>query len=175
MLFASLNDFFRGCEMQNNAAHEVARLIRTPGLLGTVNDLARFMNLTPRRIQQLAKEGIIEKDRPGGYDIIRCLSMYIAYLAEWRSAAELPCTIEGLAFYFGLTRGQVAYLIRRGILPPPISHGRFDLASAIKAFSAHVHRQGFVGTYRQRPLEFAPEDRPASEAKRTGPKKDGHG
>lgn len=140
--------------MSNNDAHEIARLTMSPGLLGTVDQLAQFMNLTPRRVQQLAKEGVIEKVRPGGYDLVRCLSMYVAYLGEWRSAAEIPCSIADLSRYFGLTQGQVSYLVRRGIIPPPLSHGHFDLALAVRHFVSFVHKQGFVRFYGQGCLDL---------------------
>ena len=143
--------------MPNNNDHEIARLTLTPGLLGSVNDLARFMNLTPRRVQQLAKEGIIAKARPGGYDLVRCLAMYVAHLGEWRSAAELPCTIADLSHYFGLTQGQISYLVRRGVIPPPLSHGHFDLALAVRHFVAYAHKQGFVRFYGQACLDFVDE------------------
>ncbi|MCK9420621.1 MAG: hypothetical protein M0R70_14715 [Nitrospirae bacterium] len=140
--------------MPNNDGHETARLTMTPGLLGSVNVLARFMNLTPRRVQQLAKEGIIAKARPGGYDVVRCLSMYIAHLGEWRATAELPCTIADLSHCFGLTQGQVSYLVRRGVIPPPLSHGHFDLALAVRHFVAYVHQKGFVKFYGQGNLDL---------------------
>lgn len=138
----------------NKEAHEISQLTKSPGLLGTVNDLARLMNLTPRRIQQLAREGIIAKTGRGGYDLVRCLAMYITHLTEWRAPAEIPCSIHDLSHYFGLTEGQIMHLVRRGVIPSPIYHGHFDLASSIRGFVAFVHKRGFVSFYGQGSLIF---------------------
>lgn len=140
--------------MPKDDHHEFARLAWSPGMLGSVHDLAGYMNLSPRRVQQLAASGVIEKARPGGYDLVRCLAMYVAHLAEWRAAAELPCTIADFSHYFGLTQGQISYLVRRGVLPPPLSHGHFDLALAVRSFVAYAHKQGFVLFYGQGHLDL---------------------
>lgn len=57
-----------------------------------VATIAKLFNLTERRVQQLAKEGVIPKPEKGKYDLIGCVRGYIAYLQErafgkpWRSA-----------------------------------------------------------------------------------------
>lgn len=126
-----------------------------PVVLGTVNVLAKLMNLTPRRVQQLAKKGIIEKDERGKYDIVRSLAMYVAHLDQWRSSVEIPCSSQDLCHYFGLTRGQIAYLIRQGAIPAPRSHGHFDLAASIRGFVSFVHSRGFVKFYGQACFTFS--------------------
>jgi hypothetical protein len=128
-----------------NRAHEVARFERTPGLLGSVHDLARYMGVTPRRVQQLAKEGIIEKAGRGGYDIIRCLAMYVAYLGEWRSSAEIPCSRDDLAHFLGLRKEQILYLTGAGIIPAT-ARGRYDLATGIQAYLGFIRQQYVEGT-----------------------------
>ena len=119
--------------------HEIARLERTPGLLGTVNNLARLMSLTPRRVQQLAKAGIIAQAGRGGYDIVRCLAMYVAYLEEWRAAAKIPCSSEDLAHFLGLTKRQILYLTRIKIIPV-IVPGRYDLATGVQAYLSFIKK-----------------------------------
>ena len=42
--------------------------------------VAKICNVTDRRIQQLAKEGIIPKPERGRYPLIRCVTSYIQYL-----------------------------------------------------------------------------------------------
>ncbi len=49
-------------------------------LLYKVSVIARFLNLTERRVQQLARDGIIPKAEKGKYDLVGCVQGYIAYL-----------------------------------------------------------------------------------------------
>lgn len=42
--------------------------------------IARFLNLTERRIQQLARDGIIPKPEKGKYDLVGCVQGYTGYL-----------------------------------------------------------------------------------------------
>lgn len=44
--------------------------------------LANLLNLTERRVQQLAKEGIIPKAKKGQYDWVSCVKNYIQYLQD---------------------------------------------------------------------------------------------
>jgi hypothetical protein len=111
------------------------------------------MGITPRRVQQLAKAGIIEKAGRGGYDVVRCLAMYVAYLGEWRSAAEIPCSREDLARFLGLRKEQIVYLTSNGIIPP-IARGRYDLATGIQAYLVFIRKQyseGAVGRGKKAP------------------------
>ena len=50
--------------------------------LVNVITLAKLFNLTDRRVQQLAKDGIILKAEKGKYDLISCTRSYIKYLQE---------------------------------------------------------------------------------------------
>jgi len=49
-------------------------------LLYKVAVIARFLNLTERRVQQLARDGIIPKPEKGKYDLVGCVQGYIAFL-----------------------------------------------------------------------------------------------
>lgn len=51
-------------------------------ILHKVAVIARFLNLTERRIQQLARDGIIPKPDKGKYDLVRCVQQYVQYLQE---------------------------------------------------------------------------------------------
>lgn len=46
-------------------------------LLYKVAVIARFLNLTERRVQQLARDGIIPKPEKGKYDLVGCVQGYI--------------------------------------------------------------------------------------------------
>ena len=43
-------------------------------ILHKVAVIARFLNLTERRVQQLARDGIIPKAEKGKYDLVRCVA-----------------------------------------------------------------------------------------------------
>ncbi len=47
-----------------------------------VSTIAKLFNLTERRVQQLAKEGVIPKPEKGKYDLVGCVRGYVAYLQE---------------------------------------------------------------------------------------------
>ncbi len=47
-----------------------------------VSTLAKLFNLTERRVQQLARDGVIPKPEKGRYDLIACVQAYIKYLQE---------------------------------------------------------------------------------------------
>lgn len=51
-------------------------------ILHKVAVIARFLNLTERRVQQLAREGILPKPDKGKYDLVRCVQTYVRYLQE---------------------------------------------------------------------------------------------
>lgn len=50
--------------------------------LYAVGVIAKLLNVTERRIQQLAKEGIIPKAQRGKYDLIPCVQGYVKYLQD---------------------------------------------------------------------------------------------
>lgn len=54
-----------------------------------VASLARLFNLTERRLQQMAREGIIPKPEKGKYDLIGCTRAYIKYLQERATGRDI--------------------------------------------------------------------------------------
>lgn len=54
-----------------------------------VTVIARLLNLTERRVQQLANEGVVPKpDMRGEYDLVGCVQGYIVYLQERADRTE---------------------------------------------------------------------------------------
>jgi phage terminase Nu1 subunit (DNA packaging protein) len=51
--------------------------------------LAKLFNLTDRRVQQLAKDGIIPKAEKGKYDLIAATRAYIKYLQERATGRDI--------------------------------------------------------------------------------------
>lgn len=47
-----------------------------------VAQVASILNLTPRRIQQLAKDGVLPKPERGRYNLVGCVRGYIAFLQK---------------------------------------------------------------------------------------------
>jgi len=47
-----------------------------------VSTIAKLFNLTERRVQQLAKDGVIPKANKGKYELVSCVQGYIHYLQE---------------------------------------------------------------------------------------------
>ena len=47
-----------------------------------VGTIARLFNLTERRVQQLAREGIIPKAARGQYELVGCVQGYVRFLQE---------------------------------------------------------------------------------------------
>lgn len=48
----------------------------------SISTICKMLDLTDRRVQQLAKEGIIPKAERGKYDLVQCVRAYIHYLRE---------------------------------------------------------------------------------------------
>lgn len=47
-----------------------------------VSTIAKLFNLTERRVQQLASDGVIPKAERGKYDLVACVRGYIAFLQD---------------------------------------------------------------------------------------------
>lgn len=47
-----------------------------------VSTIAKLLNLTERRVQQLAKDGIIPKSEKGKYNLVGVIKSYVKYLQE---------------------------------------------------------------------------------------------
>ena len=54
-----------------------------------VATLAKLFNLTERRIQQMARDGIIPKPEKGKYDLIGCTRAYIKYLQDRATGRDI--------------------------------------------------------------------------------------
>jgi phage terminase Nu1 subunit (DNA packaging protein) len=63
--------------------------------------IARLLDLTERRVQQLSREGVIPKAERGAYDLVGAVRGYVAYL---RAAAVRA---QGGAPDFGLERARL--------------------------------------------------------------------
>lgn len=62
-----------------------------------VATIAGLLNLTERRVQQLAKDGIIPKAERGLYNLVGCVKAYVAYLqkmTEGRMPDEVSTTAK---------------------------------------------------------------------------------
>ena len=51
-------------------------------ILHKVAVISKFLNLTERRVQQLARDGIIPKAEKGKYDLVRSVQRYVQYLQD---------------------------------------------------------------------------------------------
>ncbi len=47
-----------------------------------VHELAMLLNVSPRKIQMLAKKGILPKEERGKYEMLPCLHAYLLYLKK---------------------------------------------------------------------------------------------
>lgn len=54
-----------------------------------VNTVARALELSPRRVQQLVNDGWIPRERPGLYVLSDCLTAYAAYLEDVQDGGEI--------------------------------------------------------------------------------------
>lgn len=45
-----------------------------------VQEISKILDMSPRRVQQLAKAGIIPRSRRGNYDFVPSIQAYIRYL-----------------------------------------------------------------------------------------------
>lgn len=61
--------------------------------MASVQQVAKACNLSPRRVQQLAKEGVLPRDARGAYDLGACLMSYIRHL---QAAMEAQSSIDGV-------------------------------------------------------------------------------
>jgi phage terminase Nu1 subunit (DNA packaging protein) len=57
--------------------------------LYTSKFLAEWLDLSERRVRQLRDEGVIDEERPGAYDLKKCVKQYIRYLRTTSSKGNL--------------------------------------------------------------------------------------
>lgn len=105
--------------------------------------IAQFLNITPRRVQQLASEGVIPKGKHGQYHFVGAVRGYIKYLqqrAEGRSTADAPA-IEQRERLSRLQADRVEMELqeRRGEL---ISRSGVEAALSVKLIAAAEQFQG---------------------------------
>lgn len=60
--------------------------------LYSVGVIAKLLNVSDRRVQQLAKEGIIPKAQRGKYDLIPCVQGYVKYLQDLAFGKDMAPT-----------------------------------------------------------------------------------
>lgn len=56
--------------------------------------IARLLNITERRLQQLAKEGVVPKAGRGRYPLAACVTGYVKYLQERVAEQAAPDALE---------------------------------------------------------------------------------
>ncbi len=62
--------------LPENPGHEDARL-------HDVHEIARYLNITPRRVQMLVKRGVLPRaGMRGKYDLVACIHAYIEHLKK---------------------------------------------------------------------------------------------
>lgn len=80
-----------------------------PTGLVDVTMLSRLLNLTPQRVSQLTKEGVIPKASRGKYPLIQCVQGYIKFLqARVNGASAAGTGAGGPGYYAARTRREDA-------------------------------------------------------------------
>lgn len=64
-------------------------------MLVDVATVAQALELSPRRVQQLVKQGWIPRESRGEYDLAACLNAYAAYLEEVEGRKGVGGAIDG--------------------------------------------------------------------------------
>lgn len=107
-----------------------------PPVSGAV--LAKLLDLTERRIQQLAKQGIISKTDRGKYDLLTCVREYVRYLHGNQSVEvddpEKLAPKDRLDWYRG-TRERTKHQQEIGELIPAAEY-EAALSAALKTVAA---------------------------------------
>ncbi|WP_018264039.1 hypothetical protein [Methylobacterium sp. WSM2598] len=73
--------------------------------LYAVDVIAKLLDLSPRRIQQLSADGIIPKPTHGQYDLVGAVKGYVRFLAA-RASPEDPSTDDYIAQRARLTKAR---------------------------------------------------------------------
>jgi len=77
-----------------------------PTWIGKLEECAHELNLSPRRIQQLAKEGLPKAAR-GLYDIIECFRWTVRYQQRKIAERAMPTEVDGVETSSGATRHKL--------------------------------------------------------------------
>ncbi|MDR0770819.1 MAG: hypothetical protein LBE75_06425 [Burkholderiales bacterium] len=126
----------------------------------SVDVVARLLDLDPRRVQQLAKEGIIPRAKRGEYNAASCVRAYIHYLRA---------RLDGEA---GDQVAEKTLLVRAQRVKTEIESDRL-LKKLVPAEDAVLAWSAMIGAARARllimPVRLAPicAGRPASEIEKT--------
>jgi len=120
----------------------------------TLKELTEKLGLTPRRCQQLAKEGVFEKVARGQYDLLQCAISYIAFLRRNHgSESEIMLTLKDLARCTAQSPGNVLKLRADGVFKA-LSHGRYDLVRSMRNYVLYVENKKLQGRPRNEQLPF---------------------
>lgn len=102
--------------------------------MAKLNETAKLLDVTPRRVQQLASDGIIPKPEQGEYDLAKCVISYIRYIRRLaQGSGDLSLTDERTRLAKEQAdRAERENLLARGdLVPVGIVAGIFE-----KVFSA---------------------------------------
>lgn len=103
-------------------------------LPGSVEDVAAWCNLTPRRVQQLAKERILPAPDDGLYDIRACAMAYIRYL---QGIAAGKGDNEQQAYQTQVTKERAEKLARENAVARGELIPKGDVTAGTQALVAH--------------------------------------
>ena len=102
--------------------------------------VAKLLDLSERRIQQLVKQGILSKTDRGKYDLLTAVREYVRYLHQNNEPTstdpEKMLPKERLDWYRG-TRERTNHLKETGELVPAVEYER-ALAKALKTLAAQL-------------------------------------
>ena len=120
----------------------------------TLKELTEKLGLTPRRCQQLSKDGVFVKVGLGQYDLLQCAISYIAFLRRNNgSESEITLTLKDLARCTCQSPGNVLRLRAAGVFKT-LSHGRYDLVTSMKNYVLYVENKKLQGRPRNEQLPF---------------------
>jgi len=118
----------------------------------TLKELTEKLDLTPRRCQQLAKDGVFIKVGRGQYDLLQCAVSYIAFLRRNNgSESEITLTLRDLARCTAQSAGSVLKLRADGVFKN-LSHGRYDLVTSMKNYIIYIENKKPQGRPRNEQL-----------------------
>lgn len=115
----------------------------------TLKDMMGIFDLTDRRCQQLAEDGVFVRTSRGTYDLTQSAVNYALFLRRTSgSDATLQATLEEIAACIGETMGNTRHLEHKGMFKR-LSHGRYDLIESVRNY-VKANKAGWRGRGRQR-------------------------
>lgn len=93
--------------------------------MSTIEEISSALNITVRRVNQLAKEGILPREGRGDYNLGKCMATYIRYL---QAALSKKATMD--------ENGELSSLQgnRQELMKVQIERERFELAKVRSEF-----------------------------------------